>query len=363
MELLNEESIPMKWLSQDSSISYKTINNFRSSQHADNIIKTAFVYFTMFLSDNNLIKDEALFIDGTKVEADANKYSFTWRKAVDKFQPKLKEKVVTLYNELIEKHVVQEMSDEYLTTSDGVADILKQTTNEIEILDSRIAKEPKVIPGGSKNKRKRRRLKKLARTLKTDYLPRIKKYEDDQNTFQGRNSFSKTDHDATFMRMKEDPMLNGQLKPGYNLQAASNGQFVLNYGVFSNPTDTRTLIPFLSSMHHLELFKYIVADAGYGSESNYSAIVDHFNKVPLIPYGMMEKEKKRKFKNDPTKLQNWDYNAELDYYTDNQGVKFSFKNYSIRHDKYGFERKFKIYEADKTQANSELDVLAKTSGG
>lgn len=163
--------------------------------------------------------------------------------------------------------------------------------------------------------------------------------------------------------MKEDPMLNGQLKPSYNLQAATNGQFVLGYDVFPNPTDTRTLIPFLEEMPHLDLFKYIVADAGYGSESNYSAILDNFEKVPLIPYRMYEKEKKRSYKNDPTKFQNWEYHAADDYYVDHQGVKFSFKNYSVRHGKYGFERKFKIYEADKTQATPELDRLAKTPKG
>ena len=102
-------------------------------------------------------------------------------------------------------------------------------------------------------------------------------------------------------------------------------------------------------MHSLNLFKYIVADAGYGSESNYSAVIDDFEKIPLIPYGMYEKEQKCKFKNDPTKIHNWKYNAADDYYTDHLGVKFSFKRYSIRHDKYGYERKFKIYEADKTQ--------------
>jgi hypothetical protein len=117
--------------------------------------------------------------------------------------------------------------------------------------------------------------------MEKDYLPRAKKYEEAESIFNGRNSFSKTDHDATFMRMKEDSMVNGQLKPGYNLQVATNGQFVLNYGIFSNPTDTRTLVPFLSDMHSLDLFKYIVADAGYGSESNYAAVIDDFKKIPL----------------------------------------------------------------------------------
>ncbi|PNZ36799.1 transposase, partial [Mammaliicoccus vitulinus] len=78
-----------------------------------------------------------------------------------------------------------------------------------------------------------------------------------------RNSYSKTDHDATFMRMKDDHMMNGQLKPGYNLQIATNSQFVLSYDIFPNPTDTRTLTPFLNNIrnNYFNLPNYIVADA------------------------------------------------------------------------------------------------------
>ena len=80
------------------------------------------------------------------------------------------------------------------------------------------------------------------------------------------------------MRIKEDPMMNGQLKPGYDLQIATNNQYVLNYQVFPNPTDTRTLIPFLKATAVLNDFSYVVADAGYGSESNYSTIIDDLEK-------------------------------------------------------------------------------------
>lgn len=357
---MNDENIPMKWLSQDTTISYKTINNFRSSKEMSDLIKLSFIYFTKLLADNNMIEDQALFIDGTKIEADANKYSFTWKRAVEKFHPILKDKITYLYEELIEDQVIKEMDKEYLTSSAGLAEILIETQDEIDHLDQVIEEEPQVIKGGSKNRKRRRKLKKLARKMKEDYLPRTQKYEEAERIFDGRNSFSKTDRDATFMRMKEDPVMNGQLKPGNNLQIATNGQFILNYGIFPNLTDMRTLVPFLSNMHSLVLFQYIVADVDYGSESNYAAVIDAFEKIPLIPYGMYEKEQKRKFKNDPTKIHNWKYSATDDYYTDHLGVKFSFKRYSIRHDKYGYERKFKIYEADKTQETAILDKLAKT---
>ena len=363
IELMLEENIPMRWLAHENHYSYHTINNFRSSSHASELIKQSFVYFSLALKDHDLIKDDAVFIDGTKIEADANKYSFTWKKSVQKYHNSLKEKASALYEELVEKQVIESMDLETVQSSSGMELISENITEEIAKLNEEIEQEPKVIKGGSPKKRRRRFLSKTKRQLDQDFIPRAKKYEEAKRIFQGRNSFSKTDHDATFMCMKEDPMRNRELKPGYNLQIATHNQFVLDYGLFANPTDTRTLVPFLNQFHSTDFFNYIVADAGYGSEYNYTSIIDQFEKEPLIPYNTFLKEQKRKFKNDLSKPQNWPYNEEDDYYIDHLGVRFSFYRYSTRKDKYGFKRDLKIYQADKIQLSSELDELAKTSSG
>ncbi|WHS05606.1 IS1182 family transposase [Ligilactobacillus salivarius] len=363
IELMLEENIPMRWLARENHYSYHTINNFRSSSHASELIKQSFVYFSLALKDHDLIKDDAVFIDGTKIEADANKYSFTWKKSVQKYHNNLKEKASALYEELVEKQVIKSMDLETVQSSSGMELISENITEEIAKLNEEIEQEPKVIKGGSPKKRRRRFLSKTKRQLDQDFIPRAKKYEEAERIFQGRNSFSKTDHDATFMCMKEDPMRNRELKPGYNLQIATHNQFVLDYGLFANPTDTRTLVPFLNQFHSTDFFNYIVADAGYGSEYNYTSIIDQFEKEPLIPYNTFLKEQKRKFKNDLSKPQNWPYNEEDDYYIDYLGVRFSFYRYSVRKDRYGFKRDLKIYQADKIQLSSELDELAKTSSG
>ncbi|HAR4210329.1 TPA: transposase, partial [Staphylococcus aureus] len=98
--------------------------------------------------------------------------------------------------------------------------------------------------------RKQTRKKRTGIKKFDDYSERKSKYEEQKSILKDRNSFSKTDHDATFMRMKEDYMKNGQLKPGYNLQIATNSQFVISYNLFQNPTDTRTLIPFLTMIQN-----------------------------------------------------------------------------------------------------------------
>ena len=89
--------------------------------------------------------------------------------------------------------------------------------------------------------------------------------------FGDRNSYSKTDKDATFMRMKEDHMKNGQLKPGYNVQMGTENQFILFYTIHQRPTDTRCFIPHMEKLasSSLPMPKTVIADAGYGSEENY----------------------------------------------------------------------------------------------
>ncbi|PEG87916.1 IS5/IS1182 family transposase, partial [Lactobacillus sp. UMNPBX13] len=118
---------------------------------------------------------------------------------------------------------------ELVTSAEGMEVMEQELAEKITKLDEEIKQEPKIIKGGSVRKRRRRFLKKLRHQLSNDLIPRAKKYERAEDIFQGRNSYSKTDHDATFMCMKEDPMMNRELKPGYNLQIATHKQFVLDY--------------------------------------------------------------------------------------------------------------------------------------
>ena len=363
MERMNEESIPMKWLTGDTSVSYKTINNFRSSEHASKLIKYAFILFTTLLSDNGLIHEDALYIDGTKIQADANIYSFTWKKAIERYEAKLNANVSELYDELIQAKVNLALSEEILKTSKGIEEIIVSLDKELVAVEAAITEEKAIPKGGSEQKRRRRILKKHRNKCEKDFLPRKQRYEEANATFEGRNSFSKTDTDATFMCMKEDPMKNRELKPGYNLQVASSNQFVIAYDIFSNPTDTRTFIPFLESIQTLDLFKYIAADAGYGSEENYEAVMDTFQKVPLIPYGMYQKENSKAYRSNPKHRANWDYDEIEDAYTDLDDVRFSFSHYSTQNDKNGFRRQFKVYKADVEQLDETRKQLAKTPKG
>ena len=153
----------------------------------------------------------------------------------------------------------------------------------------------------------------------------MKEYEDKLDILGNRNSYSKTDPDATFMRMKEDAMNNGQTKPGYNIQISTENQFITNYDIYWRPTDQGTLIPFLTSFSNRYGMQSeeVCADSGYGSEQNYNFMFGQ-NIVPYVKYNMFHAEDKRKYAKNPFLPQNMFYNEVEDYYVCPMGQHMNF---------------------------------------
>ena len=341
MEKMMVENIAMMWLVSQETISYRTINRFRSSEFCQKLLPELFVEFSVKLKAEKMITMNTLFIDGTKIEANANKYSFVWRKAIEKYRASLQEKTMTYFTEeiqpLIDKAILMDDSEELSTEAlEEVAAVIK---NEIAELTTDIETHP--IKGKNPKKQKRRTLKKHLRKLVEDFIPRKKKYAAYEAIFDGRNSFSKTDTDATFMRMKDDYMMNGQLKPGYNIQIGTENQFTLAVDVFPNPTDTRTLIPFMDTLKTLP--NTIVADAGYGSEEN----LDYLNQLGVnhfIKYNLFDKEQKLSYKKSEKNRKNWLYDSEGEYFVHPDGTKYYFNCISRRKNKSGFIQEVSIYK-------------------
>lgn len=348
IEGLLKDSVRMMWLAQGYEPSYRTINRFRVHPEVKELLRQCFVQFRCQLVQEKLIDEEAIFIDGTKIEANANKFTFVWRKSIEKYSANLVEKSNQVYDELLEKEVIPEIERESLDelSTEELEKIVEKLDDKVEKYDKKIEESEGVSE--RKKLRSERKAPKQYRKQFKDYLARKQKYQNDMEIFGERNSYSKTDHDATFMRMKDDYMKNGQLKAGYNVQAATEGQYVLAYDVFPNPTDTRTFIPFLDKIEEgfFELPPYIVADAGYGSEQNYEDTIENRKRTPLITYNQYRKEKKKKYKNDAFNLANWEYNEEEDSFTCPNNKTLSFRYLSNRTDKYGFTRTFKVYECE-----------------
>jgi len=348
IEDLAKDSIRMMWLAQCHQPSYRTINRFRVHSDMKELIRECFVQFRCQLVEESLIDQEAIFIDGTKIEANANKFTFVWKKAVEKHHNNLVEKSNLLYNELLEKQIIPEIEreDEEQLSIEELTQIAEKLEEVVEDYTQKIhSSEETAI---RKQLRSERKTPKQIVKQVYDWITRKQKYEKDFEIFGTRNSYSKTDEDATFMRMKDDYMQNGQLKPGYNVQIATEGQYTLAYSIFHNPTDTKTLIPFLDQIEeqYFELPEHIVADAGYGSEQNYEDILSKRKRTPLITYNHYLNEQKRKFKNDPFKTSNWDYDETSDTYTCPNEKRLTFQYHSTRTDKTGFQREFKIYECE-----------------
>ena len=344
IEAMAKDSIRTRWLTQSQMPNFRTINRFRVNPYVQYLLKECFIHFRNQLVTQKLIDKEAIFIDGTKIEANANKYTFVWKKSINNYEESLTNKSKELYHQLVQEQIIPAIQNE-----DGelnLEEIINSLETEVNNLTEKINNESIV----EKRKELRNKRKKPRKHLKQfrDFKTRTQKYQQQKAILNNRNSYSKTDNDATFMRMKDDHMKNGQLKPGYNVQIATNNQYVLAYDVFPNPTDFKTLIPFLENIkdNYFKLPKYIVADAGYGSEENYQAIMDDFERIPLITYTMYQKELKKKYRMNPFNVSNWKYNELLDIYLCPFNRILKFKNYSTRVDTYGFKRNLKLYECE-----------------
>ncbi|MFV0560348.1 MAG: IS1182 family transposase [Enterococcus sp.] len=348
IEALLQDSIRMMWLAQGYQPSYRTINRFRVDKAVQPLLQECFVQFRSQLITENEIDEEAIFIDGTKIEANANKFTFVWRKSVERHHRNLEEKSLAAYHELVEEKIIPALHTEIEEnlSKENIRTILTSLEQTIDEFNQKMTDEP--CGSARKELRSERKIPKLFYKHFSSHQERVLAYEKHYQILGKRNSYSKTDTDATFMRMKDDYMMNGQLKAGYNLQIATNNQYILGYDIFSNPTDTRTLTPFLSTLEkeYFPLPKFIVADAGYGSEENYMTILEKFQATPLITYGMYEKEQKKKYKNNPFQISNWDYDELSNQFTCPEGRKLSFRYNGIRNDKYGFKRQISYYECE-----------------
>lgn len=231
------------------------------------------------------------------------------KKSIENFDKKLTEKSNVLYDELLKDKIIPEIERE--SAKELSVTELGQIEEKLAHVVEKFTEKIEYEKDGTirKSIRSKRKVPKKTRKLVHDFKERKCAYQKHRQILGQRNSYSRTDPDATFMRMKDDHMKNGQLKAAYNLQIATNSQYILGYDLFSNPTDTRTLHPFLTTLKEcfFELPNYIVADAGYGGEENYQAVLEDYERTPLITYAMYYKEQKKKFKQNPFLPANWLY--------------------------------------------------------
>jgi transposase len=320
-----QENIYFMWLSGNSTPDFRTINYFRGKRLKKQIHQL-FAEVVKLLQELDFVSLDMQYIDGTKIESAANRYTFVWRKSTEKHKAKLEEKIKSILHEI----------DTQIKTDN------KETTQEVpQNINASLLKE-KLAELNTKLKQSPKAIAKQIEALQNEHLPRLEKYENQLKELGHRNSYSKTDTDATFMRLKDDHMQNGQLKPAYNAQISTEEQFITHYSIHQTAGDTTTLTTHLNGFEetYKQQSKDVIADAGYGSQENYE-MMETKGIDAYVKYNYFHKEQKRAIKNNPFLPQNLFYNKEKDFYVCPMGQ--------------GME---KIKEAKRTSSNGyEADVI------
>lgn len=282
------------------------------------------------------ISGKSIFIDGTKIESVANKYTFVWKKAITKNQAKLFDKILVF---------VEECENLYGFRIAYNGKVSLHTLKRLRKKLCRIRQEKGIVFVHGTGRRKTH-LQKSLETLET-YIAKLKEYNKKLYVCGDRNSYSKTDPDATFMRMKEDAMLNGQLKPAYNLQHGVDSEYITWLDISPRPTDTRTLIPFLKDMELYLPFKYqeIVADAGYESEENYLFLEENGQLAYIKPQNY-EISKTRKYRQDIGRMENMKYDEKADCYYCKNGQVLTMQYEKREKTARGYRRTVTVYRSN-----------------
>lgn len=302
------------WLSGYQKPDFATINRFRN--RVKNEIGHIFTLLVLILVEKGFVTLEVEYLDGTKIESKANKYTFVWRKSVERNREKLLEKIRVLLQQINEQMAQDKAADvdPLELTPQTLCEISKEFKEALGSAPEAKTKEEKAAQRG-----KNKMFKELER-----HGEKLAEYNSRLEQMEGRNSISKTDPSATFMRMKEDAMCNGQTKPGYNLQISSENQFITDFALFPNPTDTLTFIPFLGSFpgRYGRFPKRVVADSGYGSEENYR-FMDEAGIEGFVKYNRFHLEHRPRYKPDTFHPDSLYYNEEGDYYICPMGQRVS----------------------------------------
>ena len=329
IEELLKRDIYFMWLAGMKRPDFRTINYYRGKRFKEGF-DTVFTQVVRLLHEEGFVSLKVQYIDGTKIESVANKYTFVWRGSVEKYDARLKAKTEALLRQIEQNHAIENQENpvpEELTA--------EEVTKRVERIKEK-------VDADNLGKEERKALKQI----ETDSVPRMNRYREQLETMGSRNSYSKTDPDATFMRMKEDAMLNGQLKPGYNVQISTENQFITNFGIYQRPTDTLTMISYLESFkaRYGMQSEEIVADSGYGSEENYEYMFSN-GMTPYVKYNMFHVEQRRGYRNNPFRVSNLFYNPDDDFYVCPMGQKLKFIRQEKRYTASGYQQTVSVYRA------------------
>ncbi|MDI9414223.1 MAG: IS1182 family transposase [Bacillota bacterium] len=376
---LCERDLAFIWLSKGQKPRRDAFCDFINNKLTKEVLDDLHYQFIRRLEREEPVTLKSLYIDGTKFEANANRYTFVWRGSINYHLVGLLVKIDALYSryntliteqgydqkyglyekrmfvidgidkvrEIIEKNRERKINNKKKISNNRILEIDNMSPLDLLRLQlnlEKIAQEEGILFVEGKGKSKSE-IQKIHVEIKA-CGERLLRYQDHFKIMgSDRNSYSKTDLEATFMRMKDDHMMNGQLKPGYNVQIAQENYFVIHTYVSNDRTDYDTLIPVLTK--HKDVFgsvlEEVTADSGYCSEQNlrYLDLEDIESYIKLQTH---EKMKTRAYKKDIGKHYNMTRIDEgsASYYVCSNDRKLTHERTETRKQK-GFERTFEVY--------------------
>ena len=270
-----------------SFMAFQRFININLSGSVETLLTKLNLYMANQLPDD--IDPENEEIDGTKEEADANKMTFVWRKASETFNTRCTIKTYEIIKELI--RFFNNINYKHNLSILRILDLPYMI--EIGTFLETYAKESGIdfVYGRGKRKTQIQRWYEKIR----DCAINLWKYQMHFDILEDRNSFSKTDPDATFMHMKYDYYNHTNVfKPGYNVQMGNVNGFIWDIYISADCNDQRTYIP-LMEQHFLNYGSYpkrTGADAGYGNYDNYKYCKDHGIEL-FMKYSGYEKKKEK----------------------------------------------------------------------
>lgn len=332
-----QQNIHFLWLSGMQKPDHHTINRFRSERLKEDLRKI-FTQVVQMLAVEGVLSLKELYLDGTKIEANANRYSFVWGNAIKTNKDKIAAQLEELW-QYAQSIAKEEMGDE--TPTDFTPVSAEKVRETVEKIDAALRDNPEASP----------KAKAKASYAKKHWPAAIEKYQQQEQILDGRNSYSKTDTGATFMRMKEDHMKNGQLKPGYNVQVSGSKQYIVSYSIHPNPTDTLTLASHLEQFErdHGALPQTLTADAGYGSEQNYE-LLEQQGIAAYVKYNYFDKDQQKSERSKrPFTADKLHYNKDKDCYICPMGQPMENIGTVTKTTEAGFPQQLTRYQARRCE--------------
>lgn len=330
LEQAVNENVHFMWLAAGAKPDHNTISDFRSKRLKDHL-KKIFNQVVMLLAEEGAVSLKEVVVDGTKIEANANRYTFVWGKAIKVSRERIERQLKELW-----RYVEQVYEDE------------EQRPNEpnFEAIDPQaVARTIEEINEVLKDKEIDPKVRQKLKYAEKNWPGKLAEYDEKEKILKGRNSYSKTDEDATFMRMKEDHMRNGQLKPGYNVQASTEKQYIINYTLGQTTSDTVLLKEHIDE--HIQSYgrspEKLTADAGYGSEENYTFLEEQGIEA-FVKYNYFDRERREKMRN-PFHVDNLHYDLEQDIVTCPAGQSMHYIGDTHRRSGSGYLQTYRMYQA------------------